>query len=94
MSGNAIGVDLLIVDAVLVELLLLRGEIAKSVVLLGDGRGLRCLGGRFPGAATFGPILRIALELNGLHLAVLGCRLCSVEVKEEGPLTAQLLPGR
>jgi hypothetical protein len=74
VSGNAFGVELLIVDVVLVELLLLRGEIAKSVILLGDGRGLRRLGGRFPGAAAFGPILRIALKLHGIRPAVLGWR--------------------
>jgi len=92
--GNAVGVDLLVVDVVLVELFLLRGEIVIFVVLLGDGRGLCRLGGRFPGAAAFDPLLRIALELKGLRPAALGGRLRSVEVKEEGPLTAQLLLGR
>jgi len=62
--GNA-GLEALVILAV--DLLLLRGEITKSIVLLGDGRGLRRLGGRFPGAAAFSPILRIALELDGLR---------------------------
>ena len=67
--GNA-GLEALVV--LTVDLLLLRGEITKSVILLGDGRGLRRLGGRFPGAAAFGPILRIALKLHGIRPAVLG----------------------
>jgi len=91
-SGNAVGIELLVIDVVFVELLLLRGEIAKSVVLLGDGGSLCCLG--FLGAAAFGRILRIALELDGLLLAVLGGCLRPVEAKEESLLAAKRLPGR
>jgi len=90
-SGNAVGVELLVVDVVFVELLLLRGEIAKSIVLLGDG-GSRCRLG-FLGEAAFGRILRIALELDGLRPAVLGGRLRPVEAKEESLLAAKRLLG-
>jgi len=64
----------IVIVVVLVELLLLRVEIATSVVLLGDGGGLRRFGGRFLGAAAFGQaaglgrIVRIAL---GVALGVL-----------------------
>jgi len=90
-SGNAVGVELLVVEVVLTELLLLQGKIAKSVVLLGDGRGLCRLGGHFPGAAAFGPILRIALKLDGLLPASLGLR--AVEAVEEGLRASRLLLG-
>ena len=75
-----------------------------DVVLLGDGGGLRHLGGRFLGAAAFGQvaglgrIVRIALgvtlgvlEFDGLRPAALGGRLCLVDAKEEGLLAARLL---
>jgi hypothetical protein len=90
----------IIVVVVLVKLLLLRVEIARSRVLLGDGGGLRRPGGHLLGAAAFGqaaglgPIVRIAL---GVALGVLksnGGRLRPVEAKEEGLLAVRLLPGR
>ena len=74
---------------VLVELLLLRVEIANSDVLLGDGGGL-C---RFLGAAAFGQVaglglmVRIALGVlksDGLLPASLGGRLLPFERKRKG----------
>jgi hypothetical protein len=97
----------IVVVVVLVELLLLRVEIARSRVLLGDGGGLRHPGGHLLGAAAFGhaaglgPIVRIALgvalgvlESDGLRPAALGGRLRPVKTKQEGLLAAKLLPGR
>jgi hypothetical protein len=84
---------------VLVELLLLRVEIANSDVLLGDGGGLRPFLGAaaFGQAAGLGPIVRIALgvlESDGLLPASLGGRLLPFEAEEEGLLAAGLLPRR
>ena len=65
------------------------------------GGGLCCLGERFLGAATFGPIIRIALwvsvvflKLDGLLPALLGGRLRPVEAEKEALLAAGLLPGQ
>jgi len=90
-SGNA-GLEALVVLAV--DLLLVRVKVVSSVVLLGDGGSLGRLGEAFLGAAAVGPIIQIAVELDGLRPAALGGRLRLDEAKEEGLLAVKLLPGR
>jgi hypothetical protein len=90
-SGEAVLKAVIVLDVLVVEILLILVELANFFGLLGDGGSLGgCLGEGLLGAATFGPIVRVALgvavgflEFDGLLPALLGDRLRPVEAAEE-----------